>query len=150
MALGKRISRLMRAFIEEQWQRLESLTQEEEAEARARQEAIRELERDLRQPPATPLPPSGAAAALREPQKASADPLPRAYRVLGLPPGADLPTVRRTYRELAAKSDPNRFPEGSPERAKAEQIHAQIEQAYRLLLRHLDPSADRFHDLELP
>jgi curved DNA-binding protein CbpA len=78
------------------------------------------------------------------------DPLQRAYRVLGLPPDADLPTVRRTYRELAAKSNPSRFPEGSPERAKAEQIHAQIEHAYRLLLRHLDPSADRFHDLELP
>jgi hypothetical protein len=50
MALGKRISRLMRAFIEEQWQRLESLTQEAEAEAWARQEALQELERDLSQP----------------------------------------------------------------------------------------------------
>jgi DnaJ-domain-containing protein 1 len=144
MAWGKRIGRLMRAFIEEQWQRLESLTREEEAEAWARQEAMRELERDLSQPPAAARP------ALPERKPASPDPVQRAYRVLGLPPDADLPTVRRTYRELAAKSNPNRFPEGSPERAKAEQIHAQIEQAYRLLLRHLDPSADRFHDLELP
>jgi DnaJ-domain-containing protein 1 len=150
MALGKRISRLMRAFIEEQWQRLESLTQEAEAEAWARQEALQELERDLSQrqtalrpAPETTPPPQAA-------KKASLDPLQRAYRVLGLPPDADLPTVRRTYRELAAKSNPSRFPEGSPERAKAEQIHAQIEHAYRLLLRHLDPSADRFHDLELP
>ncbi len=150
MALGKRISRLMRAFIEEQWQRLESLTQEEEAEARARREALQELERDLNQPSAAALPAPGSAAAPREPKQASVDPVQHAYRVLGLPPDADLPTVRRTYRELAAKSNPSRFPEGSPERAKAEQIHAQIEHAYRLLLRHLDPSADRFHDLELP
>ncbi|GBC92112.1 Chaperone protein DnaJ [bacterium HR15] len=148
MALGKRITRLMRAFIEEHWERLESLMREEEAEAHARAEAIRELERDpgapsVSAPPATSLRPSASPP---EP----VDPVRRAYRVLGLPENADLPTIRRTYRQLAAKSEPSRFPEGTPERAKAEQIHAQIEQAYRVLLRHLDPSADRFYDLELP
>lgn len=148
MALGKRITRLMRAFIEEHWERLEALMREEEAEARARAEAIRELEQDASQPGA---PVSSAARPHPSVRPAeSVDPVRRACKVLGLPENADLPTIRRTYRELAAKSDPSRFPEGTPERAKAEQIHAQIEQAYRVLLRYLDPSADRFHDLELP
>ncbi len=144
MALGRRITRLMRAFIEEQWERLESLVREEEAEAQARAEAMRELERDLNEHrvPAAPRP------STRPPDPV--DPVRHAYKVLGLPENADLPTIRRTYRELITKSDPRRFPEGSPERAKAEQIHAQIEQAYRTLLSHLDPSADRFRDLELP
>ncbi|MEN3000502.1 MAG: DnaJ domain-containing protein [Armatimonadota bacterium] len=148
MALGKRISRLMRTFIEEQWERLEALVREEEAESRARAEAMRELEHDLsRSHSPTPL----TATPSTTPQKApSIDPVRHAYKVLGLPENADLATIRRTYRQLSAKSEPSRFPEGSPERAKAEQIHAQIEQAYRVLLRHLDPSADRFRDLELP
>jgi len=146
MALGKRITRLMRAFIEEQWERLESLMREEEAEARARAEAVRELEHHL--PEAGT--PSVSASRPASRGTAPLDPVRHACKVLGLPEDADLPTIRRVYRELAAKSDPRRFPEGSPERAKAEQIHAQIEQAYRILLRHLDPSADRFHDLELP
>lgn len=144
MALGKRITRLMRAFIEEQWERLESLVREEEAEAHARAEAMRELEDDLRG--------RGASAPTRHstPSAEPTDPVRRAYKVLGLHENADLATVRHTYRTLASKSDPHRFPEGSPERTKAELIHAQIEEAYRTLLRHLDPSADRFHDLELP
>ncbi len=148
MALGKRITRLMRAFIEEQWARLEALGREDEAEARARADAVRELERDLSQPGVSK--PAPSAQPVRPSPAEPVNPIRRAYRVLGLPENADLPTVRRTYRTLAAKSDPNRFPEGSPERAKAEQIHAHLEQAYRVLLRHLDPSADRFHDLELP
>jgi hypothetical protein len=58
MAWGKRIGRLMRAFIEEQWQRLESLDAGGGSRGmRARQEAMRELERDLRQPPAAPAAP---------------------------------------------------------------------------------------------
>ncbi|MCS7066161.1 MAG: J domain-containing protein [Fimbriimonadales bacterium] len=148
MALGKRITRLMRTFIEEQWQRLETLVREEEAESRARAEAMHELEHDLsRSRPSSPL----TSAPSTTPRQAQPiDPVQHAYRVLGLPENADLATVRRTYRQLSTKSEPSRFPEGSPERAKAEQIHTQIEQAYRVLLRHLDPSADRFRDLELP
>jgi hypothetical protein len=56
--------------------------------------------------------------------------------------------VRRAYRDLIARSDPTRFPDGSPERAKAEQIRQRIEQAYQTLLLHLDHTAQRFRNLQ--
>jgi curved DNA-binding protein CbpA len=68
--------------------------------------------------------------------------------VLGLPDGAELAQVRRAYRDLIARSDPTRFPDGSPERAKAEQIRQRIEQAYQTLLLHLDHTAQRFRNLQ--
>ena len=137
MALGRRITRLMKAHWGELVERVEQIIREETAEAAAAQELQDALDptRPLPTRP-TPIPPASDTA------------ISRAYRVLGLPEGAELPQVRRTYRELIARSDPSRFPEGSPERAKAAQIHQRIEQAYQTLLLHLDPTAQRFRNLQ--
>lgn len=137
MALGRRITRLMKAHWGELVERVEQIIREETAEAAAAQELQDALD------PTRPLPTRSTPAT-----PASDTAISRAYRVLGLPEGTELPQVRRTYRELIARSDPNRFPEGSPERAKAAQIQQRIEEAYQTLLLHLDPTAQRFRNLQ--
>jgi DnaJ-domain-containing protein 1 len=127
----------MKAHWGELVERVEQVIREEAAESAAAQELQDAL--DPTQPlPARPAPPANAQESA----------VSRAYRVLGLPDGADLATVRHVYRALIARSDPNRFPEHSPERAKAEQIRQRIEQAYQTLLLHLDPVAQRFRNLQ--
>ncbi|MCS7300345.1 MAG: J domain-containing protein [Fimbriimonadales bacterium] len=155
MALGRRLSRLMKAHWNELLERVEGVLREEEAELAARQAASQELSgarqsalQELDNVPQSPRPePSPDAAGA--PQPATETAVRRAYRVLGLPEDADLATVRRTYRDLIARSDPNRFPENSPEREKARQIQQRIEQAYQTLLLHLDHSAQRFRNLSV-
>jgi len=45
------------------------------------------------------------------------------------------------------KCDPARFPAESEEYQKAALIRAQIDRAYKILLKHFDPSAERFGEL---
>lgn len=140
MSVGKRVSRLMKAYLNHHWERISALIQEEEQEAQARQQALRELENLPTSPHSPPPPP---------PEQDRNSEISRAYRTLGLEVGASLSVVRRTYQELARRANPERFPEGSVERARAEQIHARIERAYQTLLLHLDHSSARFRNLDL-
>ncbi len=147
MALGRRITRLMKAHWNELLERVDAIIREEEAESAARGAAHQELE-DALQPPRLETPHTAPTQSAPSPS-ASETEQERALRVLGLPPDADLAAVRRAYRELMARSDPTRFPENTPERAKAEQIRQRIEQAYQTLLLHLDHSAQRFRNLSV-
>ncbi|MCL6536384.1 MAG: J domain-containing protein [Armatimonadetes bacterium] len=142
MALGRRITRLMKAHWGELVERVEQVIREETAESAAAQELQDALDPTRRFE--TPDAPAGSARAAQTGETA----ISRAYRVLGLPDGAGLAEVRRAYRDLIARSDPTRFPDGSPERAKAEQIRQRIEQAYQTLLLHLDHTAQRFRNLQ--
>ncbi|MEJ5385030.1 MAG: J domain-containing protein [Fimbriimonadales bacterium] len=135
--MGRRITRLMKAHWGELVERVEQVIREETAESTAAQELQDAL--DPTRAPSAPAAPKPSA------QETA---LSRAYRVLGLPDGAELAEVRRAYRELMARSDPSRFPEGSPERARAEHIRQRIEQAYQTLLLHLDHTAQRFRNLQ--
>ncbi|MER3401819.1 MAG: hypothetical protein C4336_03390 [Armatimonadota bacterium] len=137
MSMGKRVTRLMKAYLSHHWERISAIIHEEEQEARARQEALNELTK----PPSSP-PPADVAS---KPETDTE--LRRAYQTLGLEVGASLSVVRRQYRTLSQRVNPERFPEGSPERERAEQIQARIERAYQTLLAHLDPSSARFRNL---
>lgn len=146
MALGKRITRLAKAHWNDLLERVETIIREEQAEAAARQTASEELSRAMQPQFEVDAP---AAPSTKPAQPAQQTELQRAYRVLGLSEDADLAAVRRAYRELIGRSDPNRFPEGSLEREKAAQIQQRIEQAYQTLLLHLDHSAQRFRNLSV-
>jgi len=146
MALGRRITRLMKARLNDLWERVETVIREEEAESAARQSAHQELS-DALQPPH--IEPSDLVAPMPSTPPAQPTEIERALRVLGLPSDADLAAVRRAYRELIARSDPARFPENTPERAKAEQIRQRVEQAYQTLLLNLDHTAQRFRGLSV-
>jgi len=57
----------------------------------------------------------------------------RAYRILGLPPGAGANEVKAAYRDLVQVWHPDRFPADSRLRAKAERNLQRINAAYAVL-----------------
>ena len=76
------------------------------------------------------------------------DPLDYHYKLLGLQAGADFGTVQAAYNKLAARSDPARFPAGSPEQQQAQQIRQRLDASYKQLRDTLDSTASRFNLLE--
>jgi hypothetical protein len=95
--------------------------------------------RSVGQPVSTP---SAAATAAQH------DPLLYHYRLLGVEPGGDFPTVQAAYNRLAARCDPARFPAGSQEEQEAKQIRDRLETSYKALREALDPTARRFGMLD--
>jgi DnaJ-domain-containing protein 1 len=63
------------------------------------------------------------------------DPGGAAWRVLGLPAGADVSEIKRAYRRLAKSLHPDLHPEATPEERHALQSRfAQVTDAYRVLV----------------
>jgi hypothetical protein len=64
----------------------------------------------------------------------------RAYRVLGLAPGAPLDEVKRAYRDLAQVWHPDRFPPDSRLKQKAENNLKRINEAHAVLEAYQPPA----------
>lgn len=77
------------------------------------------------------------------------DPLQTAYKIIGVPVGSDYLTVQSAVNKLRERCAPTRFPEGSTERAEAQQILSRVEEAYQVLQNTLDSGAGRFDKLEI-
>ena len=79
----------------------------------------------------------------------STDPVQKAYKILGLPPGSDYLAVQSAVDKLRRRCDPARFPAGSEEQAEAQVILAKVEEAHQLLRASLNEGMGRFDKLEL-
>lgn len=77
------------------------------------------------------------------------DPIQTAYRVIGVPAGSDIATVDAAVAKLRERAAPDRFAEGSTERADAARIQARVDSAYAVLQESLGAPANRFDRLEL-
>lgn len=160
MGMARRIGRIVKGYMKSARERLDEL----EAELNAR----RELEEYLEPGGGSggPLPPDSTArtstevppvrtppTTRQEGAPASAPPLSEDlqahFRLLGIPPNADLRQAQEAYRQLMERADPERFPEGSEERRRAEQIRQRIQEAYDAVRHHLDPTSARFDRLEI-
>ncbi len=164
MGISRRIRRILKGYMKTARERLDEL----EAELNARRELEDFLEpgtdSSATRPPETVLPPantpvtSAPGGSTRAPQEQeiaarntaqmSADLLAH-FRLLGIPPNSDLRQVREAYQRLMERANPHRFPEGSDERRRAEQICQRIQQAYDAVRQHLDPTSARFDRLEI-
>lgn len=77
------------------------------------------------------------------------DPVQTAYKILGVPPGADFLTVQAAANKLRDRCAPSRFADGTQEQAEARMILQKVEEAYQVLQNALDRSAGRFDKLEI-
>lgn len=95
-------------------------------------------------------PPTATAASAPAPVlTADTHPLSADYRVLNLSSGASFSEVQAAYEDLARRSDPKRFPEGSHEQTQARKIMERVNLAYDNIRKENNPTEDRFAKLEL-
>ncbi len=95
------------------------------------------------------LAPASQSSVLSPAPPLSTDPVQTAYKILGLPPGADYLAVQSAVDKLRRRCDPARFPAGSEEQAEAQIILAKVEEAHQLLRVSLNEGMGRFDKLEI-
>ncbi len=159
MGIARRLRRLVKGYMKSAREQLDEL----EAELNARRELEEYLqpggglgeslspEVPMRTDVTTELTPEAPRAGQERATSAPALPadLQAHYRLLGIPPSADLRQAQEAYRQLVERADPARFPEGSEERQRAERIRQRIQEAYDAVRQHLDPTSARFDRLEI-
>ena len=96
----------------------------------------------------TPEEITGAARPSSSHQSQISDPLAAHYKMLGLPPGAELAEVQRAYNSLSARISSSQFAAGSPEARELDEIRDRLEGSYKALREALDTTAHRFGMLE--
>jgi len=136
VSTGKRAYDLLRAYVNQEWDRIQGLD---------RSEAVQELDEALdatrnykaAQTPKVDVPVS--------PMEAEA----YARQVLGVPANADFETIRHAFEKLCKRSDASRFPAGSPEARQAVDIQKRVYWAYNLLTQNVDETEMRFRSLEI-
>ncbi|GIV19243.1 MAG: hypothetical protein KatS3mg023_0994 [Armatimonadota bacterium] len=153
MGISRRIRRILKGYVKTARERLDEL----EAELNARRELEDYLEpgggSGVNLPPevstARPtLPPVEQGSTSSGAVPLSPD-LQAHFRLLGIPSNADLRQAQEAYKQLMERAKPERFPEGSEERRRAEQICQRIQQAYDAVRQYLDPTSARFDRLEI-
>ncbi|GBC95089.1 hypothetical protein HRbin16_00876 [bacterium HR16] len=155
MGITRRIRRIIKGYMKTARERLDEL----EAELNARRELEDYLEPgsgiDVHLPPETAPPQARSTQPPLEQGRATSSAPPMSsdilahFRLLGIPPNADLHQAQEAYKRLMERAKPGRFPEGSEERQRAEQICQRIQQAYDAVRQYLDPTSARFDRLEI-
>lgn len=128
MSSARRAYDLLRAYVQREWDRIHPLEYEE---------ALRELKAP------SPPPPREERPSTHE------DPRVLARRILGVSEEAGFEEVRKAFERLDRRSDPAKFPAGSPEREKAAEIRRKVHWAYRVLSENVPPVEKRFKSLEI-
>lgn len=161
MGITRRIQRIIKGYMKTARERLDEL----EAELNARRELEDYLEPGggINLPPESTLPPAdtkGSVPTRSTQPSAEQGSIPSGtaqmpsdllahFRLLGIPPNADIRQAQEAYKQLMERAKPERFPEGSEERRRAQQICQRIQQAYDAVRQYLDPTSARFDRLEI-
>lgn len=153
MGFARRIRRIIKGYMKTARERLDDL----EVEL-----ARRELEEHLEPGGAIGTTPTEGSHVLKQTPAPNASPtsapqpseqtpvnLEAYFRLLGLPPNATLEQLETTYANLMKRADPTRFPEGSVDRRRAEEIQRKIETAYRAIRDHMDSTYARMRRINL-
>lgn len=137
MSTGRRAYDLLRGFVNTEWERIRGVED---------RDAINELN--------APYFAAGRTASASDPQETVREANPEeakawAKRILGTPEGADFTEVRKAFEKLNSRSDPSKFPAGSPEARQASEIQSKVRQAYAILTEDMDATEKRFKSLEI-
>lgn len=135
MDTGRRAYDLLRGYVNQEWERIRGV---DDKDARSELDAAM------------------ASAKLREerPQASDVEPVvddPKvwAHRILGVTSTADFSDIRKAFERLNSRSDPSKFPAGSPEARQASDIQLRVQRAYAILAEGVDTTEKRFKSLEI-
>lgn len=129
MSIGRRAYDILRGHVNQEWERLQGL--------------------DVFSAPAPAASPELEPTELAARPTPKVDPHLRATAVLGVSVGTPFNEIREAFLRLEKRSDPENFPENSPERARASEIQKEIRWAYGVLTENVDPTEKRFGSLEI-
>jgi hypothetical protein len=134
VSIGKRAYNILRGHVNREWDRIQGLDR-----SYAEQELKEAMENS------TPVPQPVANAEPTSP----IDKKLRARQLLGIGPDAEFREIRKTFERLTKRSDPTKFPPGSPEAIQAAGIQQRVNWAYQVLTENVDVTEKRFQSLEI-
>lgn len=126
----ERVGGVLRAWMGQQWERIQSLE---------RELALAELN-------------SSSPSAQESPEPAPSAPrdLNREARmILGVSESASFDEVRKAYLKLVERSQPSRYDAGSEEARQADHVLRRVQWAYTLLTENTPSTEKRFRSLEI-
>lgn len=88
-----------------------------------------------------------AISALQQPSKV--DTVAKSRGVLGVQEKSSIEEIYKAYMSLIDRCNPSRFPDGSQEAFRANQIRIRVLEAYRTLTDHVDTTELRFRSIDL-
>jgi len=135
VSTGKRAYDLLRAYVHQEWDRIQGLE---------RSSAVEELDAAL-----DSTNPANYKVVEKRVQLTPEESDAYARQVLGVPKDADFEAIRHSFEKLCKRSDPERFPKGSSEARQAEDIRKRVYWAYNLLTANVDETEMRFRSLEI-
>lgn len=133
MSLGGRAYNILRGYVGREWDRIQGV----EADV-AEQELLEYL------PPTAPATQSNNVT-----QQVAEDRDEHARKILGVTQDSSFSDIRKAFDRLNGRSDPDKFPIGSPEAKQAAEIQRRVQWAYQFLTRDVDPTEKRFGSLEV-
>lgn len=136
MSDAGRVYNVLRAYVGREWERVKDLD---------RKLAFEELDRASN--PSAPAIPAESATGGNPLSEAELE--AQACKILGVETGEEFSVIRRQFDRLNERSKPDNFPENSPEREVARQLHARVKWAFLYLSRNVSETTRRFGSLEI-
>ena len=135
MSTGRRAYDVLRGYVNQEWERIRGVDDKD---------ALTELDE------------SSGFTSVRiersvtiEQEIVTNDPQDWARKILGVNLTADFSEIRKAFERLNTRSDPSKFPVGSPEARQASDIQGRVQQAYAILTDGIDSPEKRFKSLEI-
>lgn len=130
MSMGRRAYDILRSYVGREYERIQGV--ERHSASEELQKALDSFPEAKKKEPAPPV-----------------DPKAHARDLLGVSAEATFADIQKAFKRLSSRSNPKNFPEGSPEAAKAEEIHRKVHWAFNTLADGVDNTERRFRSLEI-
>ena len=134
MSTGRRAFDIARGYVNQEWERIRGVDDKS---------ALGELDSPVDAPSLR------ADRSAASEQAFTTDPQDWSRRILGVTPSADFSEIRKAFERLNTRSDPAKFPAGSPESRQALDIQRRVQKAYAILTDGIDSTEKRFKSLEI-
>ncbi len=136
MSTGRRAYDLLRGYVNHEWERIKGIEEDP-------------AEQELNEALAGPGYRRTSYSEHSEAEVIVISDEDKARQILGVGPAATFDEIRKAFDKLNQRSDPAKFPGGSPEADHAAEIRSRVHKAFRILSEKFDATETRFKSLEI-